>query len=267
MKRESVLALVVSSCALARTGTALSDSTQKNAFADESPVDSEDDQEDNEVDTVTDAANEGSRHIVLKDEEAGERIKKAREARKEYFESEQNTLESNSSKQVDEFEDERFENSDEEDLSLNEPADVGGDMEKDGRKHPHKFQDISKNKDGMVVDKSRGSESNQKEGILENSEKKEHLQEDLNKEKKTIPKEAKKEVEEKQNLKKTECVSSSLEAKMREAASVGQELARTALEAKEGLHKSITDLRQETKDLERETLTRIRQEVGRYFGG
>ena len=176
---------------------------------------------------------------------------------------------------------------------MNIPADAGSDMEEDGRRHPHKSQDNSKNKDARVADTSMGKESNlkktednnerghreteqkedktrvsteelnegkglKKENILENSEKKEPLVEVLDNGKK---------VEKKQKEETTEHVSSSLEAKMREAESVGQELARTALEAREGLHKSITDLRQETKDLERETLTRIRQEVGRYFGG
>ena len=54
----------------------MSDATQKNAFTDESPSASEDDDDNDDDDDET--VNEGSKHIVLGDREAEERIQRAR---------------------------------------------------------------------------------------------------------------------------------------------------------------------------------------------
>ena len=93
----------------------MSDSTQKNAFTDDSPSASEDDD-----DAVTDTVNEGSKHIVLGDREAEERIQRARDARKEFFESEHNTTVDSYSSKRDDFENED-EESDNEDILMDDP--------------------------------------------------------------------------------------------------------------------------------------------------
>ena len=103
---------------MCRTGTALSDSTQKNAFTDDSPSASEDDD-----DALTDTVNEGSKHIVLGDREAEERIQRARDARKEFFESEHNTTVESYSSKRDDFENED-EQSDNEDILMDDPENL-----------------------------------------------------------------------------------------------------------------------------------------------
>ena len=110
---------------LSRTGTALSDSTQKNAFTDDSPSASEDDD-----DALTDTVNEGSKHIVLGDREAEERIQRARDARKEFFESEHNTTVESYSSKRDDFENED-DQSDNEDVLMDDPENIIGHDEKD----------------------------------------------------------------------------------------------------------------------------------------
>ena len=96
----------------------MSDATQKNAFTDESPSASEDD-DDNDDDDET--VNEGSKHIVLGDREAEERIQRARDARKEFFESEHNTTVESYSSKRDDFDDED-ELSDNEEIPIDDPV-------------------------------------------------------------------------------------------------------------------------------------------------
>ena len=95
----------------------MSDSTQKNAFTDESPSASEDD-----ADAMTDTVDEGSKHIVLGDRDAEKRIQRARDARKEFFESEHNTTVESYSSKRDDFDDD--EPSDNEDIPLDDPEKV-----------------------------------------------------------------------------------------------------------------------------------------------
>ena len=96
----------------------MSDATQKNAFSDESPSASEDDDNENDDDET---ANEGSKHIVLGDREAEERIQRARDARKEFFESEHNTTVESYSSKRDDFDDDD-ELSDNEEIPIDDPV-------------------------------------------------------------------------------------------------------------------------------------------------
>ena len=65
--------------------------------------------------------NEGSKHIVLGDREAEERIQRARDARKEFFESEHNTTVESYSSKRDDFDDED-ELSDNEEIPIDDPV-------------------------------------------------------------------------------------------------------------------------------------------------
>ena len=118
----------------------MSDSTQKNAFTDESPSASEDD-----ADAMTDTVDEGSKHIVLGDRDAEKRIQRARDARKEFFESEHNTtVESYSSKRDDFDDDER---SDNEDIPLDDPEKVTS-VKRDLERSQEKTEGVKVAEDG-----------------------------------------------------------------------------------------------------------------------
>ena len=65
--------------------------------------------------------NEGSKHIVLGDREAEERIQRARDARKEFFESEHNTTVESYSSKRDDFDDED-DLSDNEEIPIDDPV-------------------------------------------------------------------------------------------------------------------------------------------------
>ena len=136
-----------------RTGTALSDSTQKNAFTDDSPSASEDDD-----DAVTDTVNEGSKHIVLGDKEAEERIQRARDARKEFFESEHNTTVESYSSKRDDFENED-EQSDNEDILMDDPPNISDHDEKDKSVIKANTSDVGKaNKLSLVEEMAQSTE-------------------------------------------------------------------------------------------------------------
>ena len=132
----------------------MSDSTQKNAFTDDSPSASEDDDDD---DAVTDTVNEGSKHIVLGDREAEERIQRARDARKEFFESEHNTTVESYSSKKDDFENED-EQSDNEDILMDDPENVTdhNENEKSASKYPKTISsDVEKANKEKVVSAER----------------------------------------------------------------------------------------------------------------
>ena len=132
----------------------MSDSTQKNAFTDDSPSASEDDDDD---DALTDTVNEGSKHIVLGDREAEERIQRARDARKEFFESEHNTTVESYSSKKDDFENED-EQSDNEDILMDDPANVTdhNENQKSASKYPETItSDVEKTNKEKVVSAER----------------------------------------------------------------------------------------------------------------
>ena len=118
----------------------MSDSTQKNAFTDESPSASEDD-----ADAMTDTVDEGSKHIVLGDRDAGERIQRARDARKEFFESEHNTTVESYSSKRDDFDDD--EPSDNEDIPLDDPEKVTS-VKRDLERSQEKTEGVNVAEDG-----------------------------------------------------------------------------------------------------------------------
>ena len=150
----------------------MSDSTQKNAFTDDSPSASEDDD-----DAVTDTVNEGSKHIVLGDKEAEERIQRARDARKEFFESEHNTTVESYSSKRDDFENED-EQSDNEDILMDDPPNISDHDEKDksvikantsdaGKSNNEKVRSVEQEGFGKldVEDKSKDKEERAKESL------------------------------------------------------------------------------------------------------
>ena len=131
----------------------MSDSTQKNAFTDDSPSASEDDD-----DAVTDTVNEGSKHIVLGDKEAEERIQRARDARKEFFESEHNTTVESYSSKRDDFENED-EQSDNEDILMDDPPNISDHDEKDKSVIKANTSDVGKaNKLSLVEEMAQSTE-------------------------------------------------------------------------------------------------------------
>ena len=119
----------------------MSGSTQKNAFTDESPSASEDD-----ADATTDTVNEGSKHIVLGDRDAEKRIQRARDARKEFFESEHNTTVESYSSKRDEF-DNDDERSDNEDIPLDDPEKVTS-VKRDLERSQEKTEGVNVAEDG-----------------------------------------------------------------------------------------------------------------------
>ena len=118
----------------------MSDSTQKNAFTDESPSASEDD-----ADAMTDTVDEGSKHIVLGDRDAEKRIQRARDARKEFFESEHNTTVESYSSKRDDFDDD--EPSDNEDIPLDDPEKVTS-VKRDLERSQEKTEGVKVAEDG-----------------------------------------------------------------------------------------------------------------------
>ena len=118
----------------------MSDSTQKNAFTDESPSASEDD-----ADAMTDTVDEGSKHIVLGDRDAEKRIQRARDARKEFFESEHNTTVESYSSKRDDFDDD--EPSDNEDIPLDDPEKVTS-VKRDLERSQEKTEGVNVAEDG-----------------------------------------------------------------------------------------------------------------------
>ena len=118
----------------------MSDSTQKNAFTDESPSASEDD-----ADATTDTVDEGSKHIVLGDRDAEKRIQRARDARKEFFESEHNTTVESYSSKRDDFDDD--EPSDNEDIPLDDPGKVTS-VKRDLERSQEKTEGVKVAEDG-----------------------------------------------------------------------------------------------------------------------
>ena len=145
-----------------RTGTALSDATQKNAFSDESPSASEDNDDNDDDDDET--VNEGSKHIVLGDREAEERIQRARDARKEFFESEHNTTVESYSSKRDDFDDED-EVSDNEEIPIDDPVTKvpHDDKGKTDDQHPERRE-----KANLVGSSKEMSKANEKERSSQN---------------------------------------------------------------------------------------------------
>ena len=119
----------------------MSDSTQKNAFTDESPSASEDD-----ADAMTDTVDEGSKHIVLGDRDAEKRIQRARDARKEFFESEHNTTVESYSSKRDDFDDDD-EQSDNEDIPMDDPEKVTS-VKRDLERSQEKTEGVKVAEDG-----------------------------------------------------------------------------------------------------------------------
>ena len=249
----------------------MSDSTQKNAFTDDSPISSDDENEDDDEDS-NEVVTEGSKHIILGDKEAQERIQKAREARKEFFESEHNTTVDSYSSKKDDFDNEDM--SEEEDLSMD-----------DQLKNQEKAKEITKSK-GLYSNKNQAEETvqpnvpKQERTSVDNSIIVETRIADEKLSTGPIYKEGESDANNKKRKQKSitkdpgmskvtldDKEDMSLDSKIRKAQDVGDRLSSMAKEAIEDVEDSLSSMKEESRELERETISRIREEVGKMETG
>lgn len=262
-----------------RTNTALSSSTQKNDFADESRLVSDDDDDENEEYDVS-KHEENSKHIVLSPD-SSKRIQNARDARKEFFESEHNTVESNSSKNLKddletdtdqsddnasdtELKDKRVDDKDntcprhgaiQRDTTIEIEYDDGGTSRKHGDAKRETSIDISTIDETTTIDISYKPAS---EADLVFQERKKERSKPSESQ---VRGKAEFRLGDQYNIKDL-----SMDDKIRIAQEVEQKLSMTAREALDEMEESLTSLKEEARELEETTLSRIRKEADRIVG-